>query len=47
MLHIFLIGAMLSDSWPEPDRTEAEAAEPLRYTRERWRTSIGATAFWR
>jgi hypothetical protein len=35
MLHIILIGAMLSDSRPEPDRIEAEAAEPQRYTRAR------------
>jgi ubiquinone biosynthesis protein Coq4 len=47
MLQIFLIGAMLSDSRPEPDRIEAVAADPLRYIRERWRTTIGATAFWR
>lgn len=47
MLQIFLIGAMLSDSRPEPDRTEAEAADPLHQVRERWRTSIGVAAFWR
>lgn len=47
MLHIILIGAMLSDSRPEPDRIEAEATDPQRCIRERWRTTIGATAFWR
>jgi hypothetical protein len=47
MLHIILIGAMLSDSRPEPDRIEAEAAEPQRYTREHWRSFIGARSFWR
>jgi hypothetical protein len=47
MLQIILIGAMLSESRPEPDRIETEAAGHQRRTHDHRRTTIGATAFWR
>jgi len=47
MLLLFLIGAALSHARPEPLPDDGLPTDPLRFHRERWRTPIGVSAFWR
>ncbi|MDR9749878.1 hypothetical protein RG836_00325 [Pseudomonas sp. SZMC_28357] len=47
MLQIILIGAALSFERPETSGLSSVSGDPLRYIRGPWRTTIGATAFWR
>lgn len=47
MLHIFLIGATLSQPRPEPQSNQTVPADPMRVVRRLWRTSIGVAVFWR
>ncbi|MBC8786556.1 hypothetical protein [Pseudomonas fluorescens] len=47
MLLLFLIGAALSHARPEPPPDDGLQTGPLRFHRERWRSRLGLSAFWR
>ena len=47
MLQLFLIGAALSHARPEPPPDDGLPTGPLRFHRERWRSRLGLSAFWR